>query len=40
VAQALVREGAGGDLRLTRRGRLLSDSVFAHFVGTCGPGPG
>ena len=32
VAQALVREGAGGDLRLTRRGRLLSDSVFAHFV--------
>lgn len=34
LAQSLLREGAGGDLRLTHRGRLLSDSVFAHFVGT------
>jgi len=32
LAQSLVWEGAGGDLRLTHRGRLLSDSVFAHFV--------
>jgi oxygen-independent coproporphyrinogen-3 oxidase len=32
LAQSLLREGAGGDLRLTHRGRLLSDSVFAHFV--------
>jgi oxygen-independent coproporphyrinogen-3 oxidase len=33
LAQALLREGAAGDLRLTPRGCLLSDSVFAHFVG-------
>jgi oxygen-independent coproporphyrinogen-3 oxidase len=32
LAQSLLWEGAGGDLRLTHRGRLLSDSVFAHFV--------
>jgi oxygen-independent coproporphyrinogen-3 oxidase len=27
-----LEERLGGDLRLTRRGRLLSDSVFEHFV--------
>jgi len=32
VAQALLVEGEGGDLQLTPRGRLLSDSVFAHFA--------
>ncbi|MEE9608940.1 MAG: radical SAM family heme chaperone HemW [Myxococcota bacterium] len=32
VGDGLLEEGAGGDLRLTPRGRLLSDSVFAHFV--------
>lgn len=29
---ALMREEPDGSLRLTARGRLLSDSVFAHFV--------
>jgi len=28
----LLERRGGGDLRLTPRGRLLSDSVFAHFV--------
>ncbi len=32
VAQELLRESAGGDLALSPRGRLLSDSVFAEFV--------
>ena len=32
VAAALLEEAPGGDLRLTARGRLLSDSVFEHFV--------
>jgi oxygen-independent coproporphyrinogen-3 oxidase len=32
LAQSLVWEDAAGDLRLTHRGRLLSDGVFAHFV--------
>jgi oxygen-independent coproporphyrinogen-3 oxidase len=32
VAQGLLAEDAPGDLRLTRRGRRLSDSVFAQFV--------
>jgi oxygen-independent coproporphyrinogen-3 oxidase len=31
VAEGLLEEGPGGDLRLTARGRLLSDSVFAEF---------
>jgi oxygen-independent coproporphyrinogen-3 oxidase len=31
-AQGLLAEAAGGDLRLTRRGRLFSDGVFRHFV--------
>jgi len=32
AAQGLLLEAAGGDLRLTPRGRMLSDSVFQHFV--------
>jgi len=36
LAQGLLLEGTGGDLCLTSRGRLLSDSVFAHFVGPGG----
>ena len=32
VAGGLLEERLGGDLRLTRRGRLLSDSVFEYFV--------
>lgn len=32
VGAGLVEEAGEGALRLTRRGRLLSDSVFAHFV--------
>jgi oxygen-independent coproporphyrinogen-3 oxidase len=32
VAAGLLAEGASGDLRLTARGRLLSDSVYAEFV--------
>ncbi len=32
VAAGLLRESAAGDLALTARGRLLSDSVFTHFV--------
>jgi oxygen-independent coproporphyrinogen-3 oxidase len=32
VAEGLLSEDAAGDLRLTRRGRRLSDSVFANFV--------
>jgi oxygen-independent coproporphyrinogen-3 oxidase len=32
IARGLLEEQLGGDLRLTRRGRLLSDSVFEHFV--------
>jgi len=32
VAQGLLLEEPGGDLRLTARGRLLSDSVFAEFM--------
>ncbi len=31
-AQGLLAEGDTGRLRLTPRGRMLSDSVFAHFV--------
>jgi oxygen-independent coproporphyrinogen-3 oxidase len=31
-AQGLLEEGDTGRLRLTPRGRMLSDSVFAHFV--------
>jgi oxygen-independent coproporphyrinogen-3 oxidase len=31
-AQGLLEESDGGRLRLTPRGRMLSDSVFAHFV--------
>jgi oxygen-independent coproporphyrinogen-3 oxidase len=31
VAQGLLLEGPDGDLRLSARGRLLSDSVFAEF---------
>lgn len=30
--EGLLEEDAGGDLRLTPRGRMLSDSVFQHFV--------
>ncbi len=30
--EGLIREGPGGDLQLTARGRLFSDSVFARFV--------
>ncbi len=32
VAAGLLDEGQGGDLRLTARGRLLCDGVFAEFV--------
>ncbi len=32
IARGLLQERLGGDLRLTRRGRLLSDSVFEYFV--------
>jgi oxygen-independent coproporphyrinogen-3 oxidase len=32
VAEGLLCEGPAGDLRLTARGRILSDSVFAEFV--------
>jgi oxygen-independent coproporphyrinogen-3 oxidase len=32
VAGGLLEERLGGDLRLTRRGRQLADSVFEHFV--------
>jgi oxygen-independent coproporphyrinogen-3 oxidase len=32
VGQGLLEETPQGDLRLTARGRLLSDSVFQHFV--------
>ncbi len=32
VAAGLLCEAPGGDLRLSARGRLLSDTVFAHFV--------
>jgi len=32
VASELLTEGAGGDLRLSERGVLLSDTVFADFV--------
>jgi oxygen-independent coproporphyrinogen-3 oxidase len=31
-AQGLLGEGEGGRLQLTPRGRMLSDTVFAHFV--------
>ncbi len=31
LAQGLLLEGPGGDLRLSARGRLVSDSVFAEF---------
>ena len=31
-AQGLLEEGDTGRLRLTPRGRMLSDTVFAHFV--------
>jgi oxygen-independent coproporphyrinogen-3 oxidase len=34
VAVALLDEDDCGGLTLTRRGRRLSDSVFAHFVGS------
>ncbi len=33
----LLREGAGGDLRLSERGVLLADPVFAAFVAPAGP---
>jgi len=36
LAQSLVSEDAAGDLRLTHRGRLLSDGVFARFVAARG----
>jgi oxygen-independent coproporphyrinogen-3 oxidase len=36
LRQGLLREDAAGDLRLSARGRLLSDSVFAHFVAAGG----
>jgi oxygen-independent coproporphyrinogen-3 oxidase len=32
VAQGLLHETRGGDLCLSRRGRLLADSVFQYFV--------
>ena len=32
VGRGLLEEGPGGDLRLTREGRLLADSVFQYFV--------
>lgn len=32
LGQGLLEESQAGDLRLTRRGRLLSDSVFQYFV--------
>ena len=32
AAGGLLEEGGEGDLRLTRRGRLVSDSVFERFV--------
>jgi oxygen-independent coproporphyrinogen-3 oxidase len=32
AAEGLLAEAEGGDLRLTRRGRLFSDGVFRHFV--------
>jgi hypothetical protein len=32
IARGLLQERLGGDLKLTRRGRLLSNSVFEHFV--------
>jgi oxygen-independent coproporphyrinogen-3 oxidase len=32
LARGLIEEDCRGDLRLTRRGRLLADSVFQHFV--------
>lgn len=32
VASGLLAESRAGDLRLTDRGQLLSDTVFAHFV--------
>ena len=32
VEAGLVDEAGGGDLRLSARGRLLADSVFAEFV--------
>jgi oxygen-independent coproporphyrinogen-3 oxidase len=32
IARGLLEERLDGDLRLTRRGRLLSDSVFQYFV--------
>jgi len=35
VAQGLLVEDDTGDLRLNRRGRRLSDTVFAHFVAPC-----
>ncbi|GAF96540.1 unnamed protein product, partial [marine sediment metagenome] len=35
VAQALLVEDAAGGLRLSGRGRRLSDTVFAHFVAPC-----
>jgi oxygen-independent coproporphyrinogen-3 oxidase len=34
VGQGLLRERATGELALSTRGRLLADSVFAHFVGS------
>jgi coproporphyrinogen III oxidase-like Fe-S oxidoreductase len=32
IVRGLLQERLGGDLRLTRRGRLLSDSVSEYFV--------
>jgi oxygen-independent coproporphyrinogen-3 oxidase len=32
VDRGLLEERAGGDLRLTRRGRLLADQIFQYFV--------
>jgi len=32
IEAGLLDEAAGGDLRLSARGRLLADSVFAEFV--------
>jgi oxygen-independent coproporphyrinogen-3 oxidase len=33
VDRDLLMESTGGDLRLSRRGRMLADTVFTHFMG-------
>ena len=32
MAEGLIAENPSGDLRLTERGMLLSDTVYANFV--------